>query len=424
MRKLNSGSCLVSMGQWVSSVIGLAVVTSACTASEFDYQGSGANSQDCGDGCAVECPVGTQKIAGQCVSQCGPWGASVSGGGPASAVFADDRVIAVGTNPMKSGRVADTWAFALDVCQGQVVDSAHPWASSQAVAVGARLFQDVLYVVGNVKEPQAVFLSRLSKLDLLVINEETLTLPTSEPEVQSIASSTSGVWLAGTATGSVWAAKINPAGSCALTLSGSNISSVRATADNGLVWFASTDKSSLRLHKASDGACSTSTCACIAEEVAQISLPAELEELSITSVSTTDADVYVTGSVGTAGKRRGVVFTVGQGGDLKGSLDLDLSSGQDEINAVLAVPGGLYVAAAVHVESPEKLRAVLRRYALPLTDTPDVDVVVGDFRAIALETGPDGDVVVVGDRLGQTQVLRCNALGSCTPDLAPPDPPK
>ena len=424
MRKLNSGSCLVTMGRFVLGVVGLVALTSACTASEFDYQGSGANSPDCGDGCGVECPTGTQEIDGQCVSLCGPWGASVSGGGPASAVFADDRVIAVGTNPMDSGRIADTWAFALDVCRGQVVDTAHPWASSQAVAVGATLFQDELYVVGNVKEPKAVFLSRLSKLDLLVIDEETLTLPDPEPEVQSIGASTSGVWLAGTATGSAWAAKVNPAGNCPLSLSGSNISSVRVTADNGTVWFASTDKTNLRLHKASDGACSTSTCGCTAEEVAQLSLPAGLDELSITSVSTTDTDIYVAGSVGTGGKRRGVVFAVGQGGDLKESLDLDLSAGQDEVNAVLAVPGGLYIAAAVHVESPEKLRAVLRRYALPLTDTPEVDVVVGDFRAIALETGPDGDVVVVGDGSGQTQVLRCDALGSCSPDLAPSDPPK
>ncbi len=412
------------MGRFVSVVVGLAALTSACTASEFDYQGSDGNSADCGDGCAVECPIGTQEIDGQCVSQCGPWGASVSGGGPATAVFTDDRVIAVGTNPMDSGRVADTWAFALDVCQGQMVDAAHPWATSQAVAVGATLFQDELYVVGNVKEPKGVFLSRLSKLDLLVVDETTLTLPDTDPEVQSVRASTSGVWLAGTATGAAWAAKVDPVGTCALALSGSNVSSIRVAADNGTVWFASTDKASLRLHKTSDGACSTSVCGCTAEEVAQISLPAGLDELRITSVSTTDTDVYVAGSVGTAARRRGIVFSVSQAGDLKESLDLDLSPGQDEVNAVLAVPGGLYVAAAVHVESPQKLRAVLRRYELPLTETPEVDVVVGAFRAISLETGPDGDVVLVGDGVGNTQVHRCDPLGFCAANTAPPDPPK
>jgi hypothetical protein len=405
-------------------VLFILVLMPACTTAEFEYLGGASEQPNCDDGCAQECPSGTREVAGQCVVACGPWSASVEAGNPAAAIFADDKIIAVGTNALDSGRTGASWAIALDECRGEFLAGARPWASVAAQIRGVALFQDEVYVTGSLEEPAAAVISRLSKADLSILREDALVLAVPEPRVHATAASSTGVWLSGSSAAGTWAAKTDPKGSCPVTLDAASASSVEIATEGDAVWIATSDGSRVSLFQIDDANCSAASCGCTTKTSLQVSLPSELSAFELRSISADQSRLFVTGAAGSGEAQRGVLLELSHSGALQKAVELDLSPGVDEVAGVLVVAGKLYAAVSVHIDSAADVRTLLRRYALPLTDTPEVDVSLGDFRAASISLGPDDDVLVVGDSAGAALLHRCNSAGACNTETMPvPMPP-
>lgn len=404
-------------------VLSVFLTLAGCTTSDFEYQEGTGSQPDCGDACADECPVGSVDVGGQCVLACGPWSAIISAGGPVAAILVDDRVVAVGTNPLESGRVGESWAIAVDACQGEPVAGAQPWAAARAQTRGAALFQQTVYVTGTVAEPAGVFISRLSKTDLAVQQEDTLALAVPEPRVHATVAAPSGVWLAGSSATTAWAAKTDGKSSCSIPLSES-ATSVQVAVAGDSVWIATSDGHALSLFEASDAGCNTTSCGCNTQPGIEVQLPAELVDFDVHSVAADATHVYVAGSAGIGSTRRGVLLELAPSGAVQKLLELDLSPGPDEIVATLLLEGALYAAISTEVDSAQDARTVLRRYPLPLADAPATDVVLGAFRAASISAGPDGDVVIAGDASGSASLFRCDSAGICSTTTMPsPMPP-